>query len=124
MSLKSFSQNDTDQNKFVHLTINQAKGAIKDAIKLDGCIEENQLLNNQILLWKEVISNKDSLISGYKEINENQKKIIKNDEIKEEAYKANEVMFQKQIKKEKGKKLPWILGTIVGIVGTIAAATN
>lgn len=108
-------------NKPVRLTINQARGAVKDAIKLDGCIEENILLNSQNALWKEVVANKDSLISGYKEINENQKKIIKNDDIKEEVYKSNEVLFEKQIKKEKGKKLPWILGTIVGIITTSLA---
>ena len=104
MSLKSFSQTDTEINKPVRLTINQAREAAKDVTKLDGCIEENILLNSQNVLWKEVVANKDSLISGYKEVNNNQKKIIQNDSIKEESYKSNEGIYKKQIKKQKGEK--------------------
>lgn len=116
LSWNIFSQTDTAINndpKPVHLTINQAQGAAKDAIKLDGCEQENKELHIQVFEYKNKVSQKDSLIVGYKKLDENNQFIIKNDSVQKETYKENESLFKKQIKQANTKKVFWFTTTLV-----------
>jgi len=68
VSFSLFSQNDTPK---IVLTENQAKSVIKDLIRLDALEETNILLNKRIdgllskeIIYKEVISTKDTIISN------------------------------------------------------------
>lgn len=127
LSWNIFSQTGTAINndpKPVHLTINQAQGAAKDAIKLDGCEQENKELHIQVFEYKNKVSQKDSLIIGYKKLDENNQHIIKNDSIQKEIYKTNESLFKKQVIKANIKKGFWFTTTLVSTAVSIFLITK
>lgn len=85
----------------------------KDLLKGDKCESEKTYLYSQIDLYKKKDIEKDSLIAGYKKLDENNQHIIKNDSIQKEIYKTNESLFKKQVRQANTKKAFWFTTTLV-----------
>jgi len=110
ISFSSLSQVDTTKMSF---PTNTVRLIYKDLLKGDKCEAEKTYLYSQIDLYENKLSEKDSLIFGYKKLDENNQFIIKNDSIQKEAYKSNESLFKKQIKQANIKKTFWFTTTLV-----------
>lgn len=123
MTSISFSQTVTNQkpitsDTIVSLKVPTAKLIIKDLIKGDGAIIENEELHKIIKLTNEKIVLKDSIIFLQNSKISNLDYIInqKDEQFKLEREKSNSLL--KELKSEKRKTFLYKVGTYVGIVAT------
>lgn len=123
MTLTSFSQTVTNQktipsDTIVALKVPTAKLIIKDLIKGDGAIIENEELHKVIKLTNEKVVLKDQIITVLNSKIANLDYIInqKDEQFKLEREKSEALI--KEIKSEKRKTFLYKIGTYVGIVAT------
>lgn len=113
MSLSSFSQVDTTKttlpNKILRL-------AAKDLVRYDGCKEELKLTQNKLEKVLQRESQKDTIISLYKDKDDNNKLIIHTQGLQISQYEKLSDDLHRDLKNEKTKSLFWKIGTYVGII--------
>jgi hypothetical protein len=122
MSLNSFSQtgtNNIDTTKVV-LSSDVAKKIIKDLIKGDACQEELKLSELKIEKLKEINSQKDTMITLYREKDKNFQFIVSK---KDEQLKISDELTKKLHKELKAKKRQSVLFEIGTIIGGLAIGT-
>jgi hypothetical protein len=113
LSLSSFSQVDTTKttlpNKILRL-------AAKDLVRYDGCKEELKLTQNKLEKVLQRESQKDTIISLYKDKDDNNKLIIHTQGLQISQYEKLSDDLHRDLKNEKTKSLFWKIGTYVGII--------
>jgi hypothetical protein len=111
--LSSFSQVDTTKttlpNKILRL-------AAKDLVRYDGCKEELKLTQNKLEKVLQRESQKDTIISLYKDKDDNNKLIIHTQGLQISQYEKLSDDLHRDLKNEKTKSLFWKIGTYVGII--------
>jgi dolichyl-phosphate-mannose--protein O-mannosyl transferase len=115
LSLSSFSQIDTTKTA---LPNNILRLVAKDLVRYDGCKEELKLTKLKVekLEGREV--QKDTIISLYKEKDENNKYIIKKLELQVGQYENLTKDLHKELKGQKVKSFFWKAGTFLGVITT------
>ena len=115
MSLKSFSQTDTDSSK-IQLTKPIAKLVIKDLIQFDGLNVEMQTMqsiltetNNKLLTQTDLVTNLKSQVN-------NLELVIGEKDSQLEVSKNLSLELEKALKKSKRRTFLYKLGTGVGTV--------
>ena len=115
MSLKSFSQTDTDSSK-IQLTKPIAKLVIKDLIQFDGLNVEMQTMqsiltetNNKLLTQTDLVTNLKSQVN-------NLELVIGEKDSQLEVSKNLSLELEKALKKSKRRAFLYKLGTGVGAV--------
>ena len=115
LSLSSFSQTDTTKttlpNKILRLVA-------KDLVRYDGCKEELKLTQLKVEKLEEREAQKDTIISLYREKDENNKYIIKQLELQVGQYEHLTDDLQKELKGQKVKSFIWKAGTFLGVITT------
>ena len=115
LSLSSFSQVDTTKtilpNKVLRLVA-------KDLVRYDGCKIELELTKEKILKLQEREAQKDTIISLYKDKDENNKFIIHQQELQINQYEHLTDDLHKELKGQKVKSFFWKAGTFLGIITT------
>lgn len=121
MTLTSFSQTVTSQttipnDTIVGIKVPTAKLIIKDLIKGDGLVIENQELQKVIKLTNEKLVLKDEIIFTLNSKINNLDYIIlqKDEQFKLERQKSESLL--KELKSEKRKTFLYKMGTLVGVV--------
>lgn len=114
---KSISQTDTQNKVAIDTTI--AKKIAIDLVKGDECKEELKITNNNILLLKEKIGVKDSIINTQKTQIFNFGKIVEGKDKLLKISDENLSNAKKQILKYKTSNLLWKGSTLltIGVVG-------
>lgn len=114
---KSISQTDTQNKVAIDTTI--AKKIAIDLVKGDECKEELKITNNNILLLKEKIGVKDSIINTQKNQIFNFGKIVEGKDKLLQISDENLSNAKKQILKYKASNLLWKGSTLltIGVVG-------
>jgi hypothetical protein len=115
LSLSSFSQTDTTKTILPNKVL---RTIAKDLIKYDGCKEELILTKNKIEKLQERENQKDSIISLYKDKDENNKYIIHQLKLQTNQYDKLSNDLNNELKNQKTKTFLWKLGTFVGIITT------
>jgi DNA-directed RNA polymerase specialized sigma subunit len=115
LSLSSFSQTDTTKTILPNKVL---RTIAKDLIKYDGCKEELTLTKNKIEKLQERENQKDTIISLYKDKDENNKYIIHQLELQTNQYDKLSNDLNNELKNQKTKTFLWKLGTFVGIITT------
>ena len=115
MSLKSFSQTDTDSSK-IQLTKPIAKLVIKDLIQFDGLSVEMQTMqdilsetNNKLLTQTDLVFNLKSQVT-------NLELVMKEKDSQLEVSKNLSIELEKALKKANRRTFLYKLGTGVGAV--------
>jgi hypothetical protein len=129
MSLSCFSQTDTTKNKTIENIVNSdttkvvlskemAKQVVKDLIRLDGCIEENNLLQEKIDLFNEKNDVKDSLINYLmiKDTNSQNIIILKDEQLK--VYGELTENLKSEVSRRKTENIFYKIGSAIGIITT------
>ena len=115
LSLNSFSQVDTTKtilpNKVLRLVA-------KDLLSYDGCKIELELTKEKILKLQEREAQKDTIISLYKDKDENNKFIIHQKDLQINQYEHLTDDLHKELKGQKVKSFFWKAGTFLGIITT------
>lgn len=111
MSLISFSQVDTTK---VVISSQVAKKIIKDLIRLDGCIQENQELYSKISLLEDREKQKDGKIEVLTEKDKNNQIIIGEKDKQIGLYVSMTDDLKDEIKINNDKTKWWKIGTYVG----------
>jgi hypothetical protein len=115
LSLNSFSQADTTKtalpNKVLRLVA-------KDLVKYDGCKEELKLTQLKVDKLIEREAQKDTIISLYKDKDENNKYMIKQLEQQVGQYENLTKDLQKELKGQKFNSFLWKAGTFLGVIST------
>jgi len=121
VTLTSFSQTVTSQttipnDTIVGIKVPTAKLIIKDLIKGDGLVIENQELQKVIKLTNEKLVLKDEIIFTLNSKINNLDYIIlqKDEQFKLERQKSESLL--KELKSEKRKTFLYKMGTLVGVV--------
>lgn len=114
-SLSSFSQKDTTK---VRIKVPIAKLAVKDIIKGDGCEQELKLTQEKVIKLEAREAQKDTIISLYKDKDDNNKMIIHTQELQINQYEKLSDDLHKELKKQKVKSFFWKAGTFLGIITT------
>lgn len=113
--MSSFSQTDTTK---VRIKVPVAKLAVKDIIKGDGCFEELKLTREKIIKLQEREAQKDTIISLYKDKDDNNKLIIHTQELQINQYEKLSDDLHKELKSYRRSNLFWKVTTYVGIFTT------
>ncbi|CAB4129755.1 hypothetical protein UFOVP117_90 [uncultured Caudovirales phage] len=116
MSLTSFSQIDTgikDTTKVV-ISSQVARKIVKDLIRLDGCIEENQQLYSKISLLENREGEKDKKIEIFEEKDKNNQIIIGEKDKQIGLYVDMTNDLKDEIKTNNDKTKWWKVGTYAG----------
>jgi len=115
LSLSSFSQIDTTKTA---LPNNILRLVAKDLVRYDGCKEELKLTQLKVQKLEEREVQKDTIISLYKEKDENNKYIIRQLELQVGQYEHLTDDLQKELKGQKVKSFLWKAGTFLGVITT------
>ena len=115
LSLSSFSQTDTTKTA---LPNNILRLVAKDLVRYDGCKEELKLTQLKVQKLEEREVQKDTIISLYKEKDENNKYIIRQLELQVGQYEHLTDDLQKELKGQKVKSFLWKAGTFLGVITT------
>jgi len=115
LSLSSFSQTDTTKTALPNSIL---RLVAKDLVRYDGCKEELKLTQLKVEKLKEREVQKDTIISLYKEKDENNKYIIKQLELQVGQYEHLTSDLQKELKGQKVKSFLWKAGTFLGVITT------
>jgi dolichyl-phosphate-mannose--protein O-mannosyl transferase len=113
--LSSFSQIDTTKTA---LPNNILRLVAKDLVRYDGCKEELKLTQLKVQKLEEREVQKDTIISLYKEKDENNKYIIRQLELQVGQYEHLTDDLQKELKGQKVKSFLWKAGTFLGVITT------
>tara|TARA_R110000782_G_scaffold2614_3_gene9945 strand:+ start:2214 stop:2633 length:420 start_codon:yes stop_codon:yes gene_type:complete len=100
VSLKSFSQTDTDSTS-IHLKKVVARLIIKDLIKGDGATKLQYLLGDKIIILEQKISLKDSIISTLNTKSSNYNSIISTQSQQLEISQQLSKKLEQHLKKQK-----------------------
>jgi len=114
-SLSSFSQTDTTK---VRIKTPIAKLAVKDLIKGDGCEIELKLTREKIIKLQARETQKDTIISLYKDKDDNNKLIIHTQELQINQYEKLSDDLHKELKNQRTKSFFWKIGTFLGMITT------
>lgn len=107
-SLSSFSQTDTTK---VRIKVPVAKLAVKDIIKGDGCFEELKLTREKLIKLQEREAQKDTIISLYKDKDDNNKLIIHTQELQINQYEHLTDDLHKELRAVKTSSVFWKIST-------------
>jgi dolichyl-phosphate-mannose--protein O-mannosyl transferase len=113
--LSIFSQTDTKKTALPNSIL---RLVAKDLVRYDGCKEELKLTQLKVEKLKEREVQKDTIISLYKEKDENNKYIIKQLELQVGQYEHLTSDLQKELKGQKVKSFLWKAGTFLGVITT------
>ena len=113
--MSSFSQTDTTK---VRIKVPVAKLAVKDIIKGDGCFEELKLTREKLIKLQEREAQKDTIISLYKDKDDNNKLIIHTQELQINQYEKLSDDLHKELKSTKRSSIFWKVTTYIGIFTT------
>jgi len=113
--LSSFSQTDTTK---VRIKTPIAKLAVKDLIKGDGCEIELKLTREKIIKLQARETQKDTIISLYKDKDDNNKLIIHTQELQINQYEKLSDDLHKELKNQRTKSFFWKIGTFLGMITT------
>jgi hypothetical protein len=116
MSLTVFSQIGTVSKDTTKVVISSqvARKITKDLIRLDGCVQENELLNLKITKLEERESLKDSVINILEQKDSNNQEIIHNKDLQIYQYEHLTDDLQTEIETTNNKFIWWRRGTIGG----------
>lgn len=106
--MSSFSQTDTTK---VRIKVPVAKLAVKDIIKGDGCFEELKLTREKIIKLQEREAQKDTIISLYKDKDDNNKLIIHTQELQINQYEHLTDDLHKELRAAKTSSVFWKIST-------------
>lgn len=106
--MSSFSQTDTTK---VRIKVPIAKLAVKDILKGDGCFEELKLTREKIIKLQEREAQKDTIISLYKDKDDNNKLIIHTQELQINQYEKLSDDLHKELRAAKTSSVLWKIST-------------
>ncbi len=106
--MSSFSQTDTTK---VRIKVPVAKLAVKDILKGDGCFEELKLTREKIIKLQEREAQKDTIISLYKDKDDNNKLIIHTQELQINQYEKLSDDLHKELRAAKTSSVLWKIST-------------
>lgn len=106
--MSSFSQTDTTK---VRIKVPIAKLAVKDLIKGDGCEKELKLTQEKIIKLQSREAQKDTIISLYRDKDENNKFIIRQQELQIGQYEHLTDDLHKELKSTKRSTIFWKVTT-------------
>jgi hypothetical protein len=112
LSLSSFSQVDTTK---VLLPTNIARQVAQDLIRYDGCKQELKLTQDKVLKLEAREVQKDTIIKLLQDKDENNKYIIRQNELQIGQYEHMTDDLQKEIRRSRTKTFLYKVGTFVGI---------
>lgn len=115
LSLNSFSQTDTTKTTLPNKVL---RVIAKDLVKYDGCKQELTLTQIKVEKLQERENQKDTIISLYKDKDENNKYIIHQLELQVNQYDNLSNDLNKELKNQKTKTFLWKLGTFIGVITT------
>lgn len=101
LSLKCFSQKDTNN---LTLKTNVARLVVKDLVRLDGCVEEKNELNQKIFMMNQLIIQKDSQMTILNLKNENLQYQVDMKDREMAVYDDLTNTLKKEIRSEKTKR--------------------
>ena len=112
LSLSSFSQVDTTK---VLLPTKIARQVAQDLIRYDGCKQELRLTQDKVYKLEGREIQKDTIIKLLQEKDENNKYIIRQNELQIGQYEHMTDDLQKEIRRSRAKTFLYKVGTFVGI---------
>jgi hypothetical protein len=112
LSLSSFSQADTTK---VLLPTKIARQVAQDLLRYDGCKQELKLTQEKIIKLEGREVQKDTIIKLLTDKDENNKYIIRQNELQIGQYEHMTYDLQKELKKSRTKTFLYKVGTFVGI---------
>lgn len=115
LSLSSFSQVDTTKTTLPNSIL---RLVAKDLVRYDGCKIELELTREKLIKLQERETQKDVIISLYKDKDENNKFIIRQQELQINQYEHLTDDLHKELKNQKVKSFFWKAGTFLGILTT------
>ena len=115
MSLSSFSQIDTTK---VRIKTPVAKLVVKDILKGDGCVQELKLTQEKVIKLQAREAQKDTIISLYRDKDDNNKLIIHTQELQINQYEKLSDDLHKELRATKRSSIFWKITTYVGIFTT------
>lgn len=118
-SLSLFSQNATPTTEYISIPVPVVKNIVIDLVRGDSAFAQLHQSNLQIIELEKKVKTQDTLISNYKEVDENNKQIITKLERKVELLEGEFKTVSKELKKQKVKsKFTNLLssGTIVTLL--------
>jgi hypothetical protein len=116
LTLNSFSQTDTTK---VKIPTNIARLVVKDLILGDSCFEELKLTQLKLVKIQERETQKDAIISLYKEKDENNMFIINQKDLQINQYEKLTDDLYKELKYTKRSTIFWKMITGVAIVVSV-----
>jgi len=108
LSLSSFSQKDTTK---VKISTPIAKLVVKDLIIGDGCKEELKLTQEKVIKLQAREAQKDTIISLYKDKDDNNKLIIHTQELQINQYEKLSDDLHKELRATKRSSIFWKVTT-------------
>lgn len=112
LSLSSFSQADTTK---VLLPTKIARQVAQDLLRYDGCKLELKLTQEKVIKLEGREVQKDTIIKLLTDKDENNKYIIRQNELQIGQYEHMTYDLQKELKKSRTKTFLYKVGTFVGI---------
>lgn len=115
LSLPSFSQTATQvtiDTQNIVLPVRVAKQIVKDLIRKDSCVTQLNLANSHIIELETKTVLQDSIISQYKQKEQNYILLVDSEKKKNEIFQDELKKAQKEIKKLKAKRT---FGRIISI---------
>lgn len=112
LTLSSFSQNDTTK---VQLTNRVARLVIKDLVTGDGCLEELVLTQEKINKLQIKSNTQEVAIKLLENKDENNKLIIRQQELQMNQYEHLTDDLQKELKTYKKSNFLWKIATMTGM---------
>jgi hypothetical protein len=112
LSLSSFSQADTTK---VLLPTKIARQVAQDLIRYDGCKQELKLTQDKVYKLEGREIQKDTIIKLLQEKDENNKYIIRQNELQIGQYEHLTDDLQKEIRRSRTKTFFYKVGTFIGI---------
>jgi len=102
-SLSLFSQNVTQNQEFIKIPVPVVRKIVVDLVKGDSAIAQLHQSNLMIKQLEAKTQVQDSIITSYKQVDANNKKIISNLERKVEIVETEFKVVSKELKKQKIK---------------------
>jgi hypothetical protein len=116
LSLSSFSQTDTTK---VVIPTKTARLIVADLIRYDGCKFELELTKEKIIKLQEREAQKDTIIKLLNDKDENNKFIIRQQELQIGQYEHLTDDLHKELKSVKRSSFFWKAGTMLGIFTSV-----
>ena len=116
LSLSSFSQADTTK---VLLPTKIARQVAQDLIRYDGCKQELKLTQEKVIKLEQREVQKDTIIKLLNDKDENNKYIIRQNELQIGQYEHMTDDLQKELKASRTKTFLYKVGTFLGLASTL-----